>query len=69
MAYVSSCIYVFITPGPCMFCGNLVCSPEEQEIISRESKKSKKLMEQLLSQKAQVSDIQVKIFEVKLFCK
>ena len=45
-----------------MFCGNLVCSPEEQDIISRESKKSKKLMEQLLSQKAQVSDVQVKLF-------
>ncbi|XP_057300333.1 activating signal cointegrator 1-like [Hydractinia symbiolongicarpus] len=36
--------------GPCMFCGTLVCSLEEQDIISRQSKKSKKLMEKLLNQ-------------------
>jgi len=36
--------------GPCMFCGNMVCTPEEGDIISRDSKKSKKLMEKLLSQ-------------------
>uniref|UniRef100_T2MCF0 Activating signal cointegrator 1 n=1 Tax=Hydra vulgaris TaxID=6087 RepID=T2MCF0_HYDVU len=40
--------------GPCIFCENLVCSIEEQEILCRESKKSKKLKEQLMNQKAEV---------------
>ena len=38
-----------------MFCGNLVCSPEEMEIIARDSKKSKKLEDKLLSQTVTVS--------------
>ncbi|EDO46391.1 predicted protein [Nematostella vectensis] len=36
--------------GPCYFCGALVCSRAEQEIIARESKKSAKLLKQLMSQ-------------------
>lgn len=43
--------------GPCVFCGNLVCSPEDMEIISRDSKKSKKLHEKLISQTA--DDVEV----------
>jgi len=36
--------------GPCMFCGNLVCTPEDQEIINRESKQGRKLKDKLLLQ-------------------
>lgn len=37
--------------GPCYFCGALVCSREEQEILARNSKKSQKLYEKLLTQR------------------
>lgn len=36
--------------GPCYFCGALVCTREEREILSRNSKKSQKLYEKLLTQ-------------------
>ena len=36
--------------GPCYFCGALVCTKEEQEILARNSKKSQKLYEKLLTQ-------------------
>ncbi|PFX33317.1 Activating signal cointegrator 1 [Stylophora pistillata] len=36
--------------GPCFFCGALVCTKEEQEILARKSKKSHKLHEKLLKQ-------------------
>ena len=36
--------------GPCFFCGALVCTKEEQEILARNSKKSQKLYEKLLTQ-------------------
>lgn len=36
--------------GPCLFCHNLVCSPEDQEYITRESKKGRKLHEKLMQQ-------------------
>ena len=35
--------------GPCYFCGALVCSTEEKEILSQKSKKSQKLYEKLLT--------------------
>ncbi|XP_074650091.1 activating signal cointegrator 1-like [Tubulanus polymorphus] len=34
--------------GPCLYCGNLVCTREEQEILSRGSKKSERLRQQLM---------------------
>ena len=36
--------------GPCYFCGALVCTREEQEILARNSKKSQKLYQKLLTQ-------------------
>lgn len=36
--------------GPCLFCGNLVCTTEDMQILERDSKKSKKLHEKLMSQ-------------------
>lgn len=36
--------------GPCFFCGALVCTKEEQEILARNSKKSQRLYEKLLTQ-------------------
>lgn len=36
--------------GPCYFCNNLVCTRAEQEVIARESKKSAKLVKQLMAQ-------------------
>lgn len=36
--------------GPCFFCGALVCTREEQEILARNSKKSQKLYQKLLTQ-------------------
>lgn len=35
--------------GPCLFCGKLVCSKEEKEILSRNSRKSEKLEQKLMS--------------------
>lgn len=43
--------------GPCLFCGELVCTKEEQEILSRNSRKSEKLLDHLMKQgKEEVSD-------------
>lgn len=36
--------------GPCFFCAALVCTKEEQEILARNSKKSQKLYQKLLTQ-------------------
>ncbi|EDV23470.1 uncharacterized protein TRIADDRAFT_58126 [Trichoplax adhaerens] len=35
--------------GPCLSCGNMVCTNEEKEILSRNSRKSKKLYESLMN--------------------
>ena len=35
--------------GPCLFCGKLVCTKEEKEILSRNSRKSEKLEQKLMS--------------------
>lgn len=34
--------------GPCLFCGAVVCTPEEEEWMDKDSKKSRKLREQFL---------------------
>ncbi|XP_077989088.1 activating signal cointegrator 1-like [Glandiceps talaboti] len=34
--------------GPCFFCGALVCTPEEQEVLARNSHKSEKLLKKLM---------------------
>ena len=34
--------------GPCLFCGSLVVTPEQQEVLVRGSKKSEKLMQQIV---------------------
>ncbi|XP_076104447.1 activating signal cointegrator 1-like [Mytilus galloprovincialis] len=34
--------------GPCLFCGHLVCTVEEQEVLSRGSKKSEQLRHRLM---------------------
>ena len=36
--------------GPCLFCGSLVCTPEEEELIARDSKKAQKFKEKLVKQ-------------------
>lgn len=36
--------------GPCFFCGTLVCTPAELETLHRDSRKSDKLREKLMSQ-------------------
>jgi len=36
--------------GPCYFCGSLVCSKAEEEVLARDSKKSAKLRKHLMSQ-------------------
>ncbi len=35
--------------GPCLFCGALVCSKEETEVLNRNSKKSEQLRKKLLA--------------------
>lgn len=35
--------------GPCFFCGNLVCSSREEQILSSHSKKGQRLRDQLMS--------------------
>ncbi|KAG8184859.1 hypothetical protein JTE90_016204 [Oedothorax gibbosus] len=40
--------------GPCYTCGNLVCTPKEQEIIMRQSKASMKLYTKLMSQETEI---------------
>ena len=34
--------------GPCLFCGDLVCTKEEQEVLGRGSRKSESLLKKLL---------------------
>ena len=36
--------------GPCVTCGALVCTPEEQALLRRDSKKASKLRESLMRQ-------------------
>ena len=36
--------------GPCVFCGALVCTPEEEEILMRDSKKGQKFRDKFLKQ-------------------
>lgn len=36
--------------GPCLFCGTLVCTPEEEEMLTRDSQKGHKMREKLLKQ-------------------
>nr|XP_045620438.1 activating signal cointegrator 1-like [Procambarus clarkii] len=48
--------------GPCQFCGNLVTSKEEKEVLSRNSRKSEALQKRLLSEKnAVVNDAPTEI--------
>ena len=35
-------------PGPCLFCGDIVVTPEQQEVLQRGSKKSEKLLQQIM---------------------
>ena len=35
-------------PGPCYFCGEIVCTREEQELLAKTSKRGQKLKEKLL---------------------
>ncbi len=45
--------WVHITgSGPCIFCGNLVCTREEQEVLNRNSRKSEQLLKKLLGSDA-----------------
>ncbi|KAK5977721.1 hypothetical protein GCK32_004021 [Trichostrongylus colubriformis] len=39
--------------GPCFFCGNLVCTKEEKEILNRGSRKSAELYSQLMGLKSE----------------
>ncbi|XP_023931504.1 activating signal cointegrator 1-like isoform X2 [Lingula anatina] len=48
--------------GPCLFCGHLVCTKEEEEILSRGSKKSEKLRQFLLRDQSDASDGSKEIF-------
>jgi hypothetical protein len=34
--------------GPCLFCGAFVCSPKDQELFNRDSKKGHKFREQYM---------------------
>ena len=34
--------------GPCLFCGTIICTPEEEEWLVKDSKKGKKFKEQFL---------------------
>ena len=34
--------------GPCLFCGAIVCTKEEQEVLNRGSKKSEQLRKKLM---------------------
>ena len=34
--------------GPCLFCGSVVCTKEEQEVLNRGSKKSEQLRKKLM---------------------
>ncbi len=34
--------------GPCLFCGAIVCTREEEELLLKDSKKAKKFKEQFL---------------------
>ena len=34
--------------GPCLFCGAFVCSPDDQELFNRDSKKGHKFREQYM---------------------
>ncbi len=36
--------------GPCVFCDALVCTPEEEEVLRRDSKKAQKFKEKFLKQ-------------------
>lgn len=36
--------------GPCLYCGNLVCSKEEQDLIDQQTRKGEKLRKTLLEQ-------------------
>ena len=38
----------FLGSGPCLFCGAIVCTKEEQEVLNRGSKKSEQLRKKLM---------------------
>jgi hypothetical protein len=58
MIILKNLIYKFISSyilnvtykgsGPCLFCGALVCTNDEQEILNRGSKKSEQLRKKLI---------------------
>jgi hypothetical protein len=35
-------------PGPCMFCSSIVVSPQDQDMLQRDSKQSRKAFEKML---------------------
>ena len=39
---------LFSGSGPCLFCGAIVCTKEEQEVLNRGSKKSEQLRKKLM---------------------
>ncbi|KAL3865392.1 hypothetical protein ACJMK2_042783 [Sinanodonta woodiana] len=53
--------------GPCHFCGKLVCTREEQEILSRGSKKSEKLRQFLMSDASSMNYLKTTSAETKDF--
>ena len=38
----------YLGSGPCLFCGAIVCTKEEQEVLNRGSKKSEQLRKKLM---------------------
>ncbi len=42
---------VILGSGPCLFCGDLVCTKEELEVLNRNSRKSEQLLNKLLGTK------------------
>jgi hypothetical protein len=46
---IGTSLQTFTGSGPCLFCGALVCSKEETEVLNRNSKKSEQLRKKLLA--------------------
>ena len=51
------CMYVQEGSGPCLFCGSVVFTREEEQILSRDSRRAEKLKEKMWSQ-----------YEIKVEC-
>ena len=50
MQFIYNAIYCWISlgSGPCLFCGAIVCTREEQEVLNRGSRKSEILRKKLM---------------------